>query len=92
MPKKEIEAPSQEWLTEEEAFTYMRVTFRYFQHLVDTGYIIGVRDLNRQNRLFHWKGILQALWRLELGDLPQPEQIAKLGKTSRNLDELGQTS
>jgi hypothetical protein len=86
MPKREIEAPVQDWLTEEEAVAYTRFTFAYFRQLVETKFIVGVRELNRKNILYNWKGLVQALWRIELGDLPPPERLAEIGGDSPRLE------
>lgn len=80
--QRSIDAPPHEWLTETEAMAYLRLeSAALFEGLVDAGYIPAVRRLNRQTRLFHWKGLVVFQWRLELGDV----EMLETGRGSRRL-------
>lgn len=94
--RREIDGPDADWCTQEEAIAFLRVNAYLFSQLVDAGYIAGVRRLSRQVTLYHWKGLVGALWRLELGDLPpdldELEKLPKVGKSggkSGKADESG---
>ena len=72
--KREIEAPDTDWLEVDQARDWLasrgfRLSGRLFEDLLDAGVVPGVRRL-RHTVLIPWQGLVAALWRLELGDIP----------------------
>lgn len=70
MARREIDAPEQDWLSEARAARYLHVSLDLFRALAKAGFIPVERRLNRQTKLYHWKGLVIASWRMELGDMP----------------------
>jgi len=85
---RQIDAPAADWLTEEEAAAWLRVSFAVWRSLVDAGWVAGVWQANRQTVLVPWQAVVCCQWRLLLGDRPQ-EQPGKTGGKTGKLPETG---
>jgi hypothetical protein len=87
MGTRAIEAPDQDWLTEEEAVAYLRVNSSVFHRLVDAGFVPGVRKLSRELVHYPWRGVVAVALMLELG--ARPPELAKTGENSPKLGKTG---
>jgi hypothetical protein len=82
-----VDAPALEWLTEEEAAIWLRVSASHFARLVDLGYVLGARQFSKRVIHYHWKGLLVAALRLELGDVPDLQRKRRPGASKQDLGE-----
>jgi hypothetical protein len=87
---RKIKAPVKDWLTEQEATTYLGVNVIAFQAMLDAGWIAGVRKVSSRQTLYFWKGIVAAQWRLEMEHLPLAEKPAKLAANRPKSKPIGE--
>lgn len=87
--KREIEAPAKPLLTTKEAIAWLEsqgidANDAFLKEMAKASYLFGVRKRNRQQVLYHWKGLVSLLWRVELGDFEGAELGSKSGETGEN--------
>lgn len=68
--ERTINAPDKDWMNEKEAADFLGVGEALLRAMVKKGFVIE-RRLNQKHRKYHWKALVIALWRIELGDLPE---------------------
>ena len=88
--KREIDAPAQDWLTEEEAVQYLRLTFPAWRNLTDAGWVLGEVRHTRQCVLYPWEAIALISLRLKLGDRPVNDS-AKVSESGEKRGKVGES-
>ena len=87
--KRKVNAPDKTLLTEREARQWLEsqgcdVSEKLWREWIKKGYLVGTRRYNRQTTLYHWKGIVSLLWRVELDDAQAVGDVADSGETGRD--------
>lgn len=65
--ERKIDAPERDWLTREQAASYLGLTVKIFDGLVDKGLIRGARKWTHKTKMWPWKAIVIVSWEMELG-------------------------
>jgi hypothetical protein len=83
--QRHIEAPDKMFLSADEARDWLRgqgldLSVRLWNDMLLSGFVRGVREVNRQTLAIHWRGVVMVLWALELGHLPGGDEGEQRGK------------
>ena len=90
--RREIDGPDKEWLTEEEAASYLRLQAIHFRIYCDHGSIPGEQVVSRERSLWPWRALVCFQLRMEYEGVPEARLLAKTARNRKKLAKTGGNS